>query len=802
MSKTVLLQTKFLIPRTPGIHISRPHLTDKVLANLPEKLVSILAPPGYGKTTLMVDVVQQVNCPVVWYQLDEGDNDPATFISYLVEGLYRTLPDEIHDLRQSLHNGESLSPKQMLVLLINTLVEEERDWLLVLDDLHLLSNAAVLQLVAELLENRPHCMQVMLSSRTTPSLPIDRWRARNQVTELRAGHLRFLHDEAHAWVQRAVPDIPADVVEALANKTEGWGAGLQLAITLLSEATSDDTENVVNNLGGTHPYIFHYLMEEIFDQQPSHIQDFLLQTSICHQLNTAICRDVIGFEAADAILEQLENDHLFLVRLDNRWYRYHQLFQEFLQEKFFRQNSELANSLNRKLGQYHQNNQDDELALQHFLKANDQISASKLLEASAFAYIEQGRVDSLHHYLQQIQHLNDNPILLYVMGYVLRHQGKLQSAIINLEKAYRIATAHADEGIASSALTQLASIARSQGDYTRANTLAAQATEECPNAPFHVRAQALMEQAKSKGFIEGMAHGYDLAQQAIEEMQHADSHLTSYQQAQLHLSFGQICWWYGNVNESIRQCELARTHVGELPSQLAAQNLAALAIPYLYQHQYDLALEYANRSLEICQELGLHEQLPTAYAVLGNVLTRMGRLVHAETCLRQAIELAQEIGAASYAQVMAGGYLAYNLVQQGRIAEAQQTAEAALLPHVGQTIVYEIYVCRSVLADTYLEQGREDQARSVFEELISVGEERQYRIPLSMAYFGLAYIYLRQEQHQPGIEHALRSLSLLEPTGTWELYVDQGERAEFVCQALSKELPNHIFLQQVLKALN
>lgn len=264
---------------------------------------------------------------------------------------------------------------------------------------------------------------------------------------------------------------------------------------------------------------------------------------------------------------------------------------------------------------------------------------------------------------------------------------------------------------------------------------------------------------------------------------------------------GQICWWHGDGQMAIRYCQQALDLLDARDSPLKAQILVTLAVPTLYQQDYISALEAAEQALSICQELQLQETLPTAYAALGNVLTRMGELERAETALRQAIQLAQAIGGARYTQVMAASYLAQNLALQERLEEAQTHAEQALAPYQGQNFIYEVYVCRSVLADLLLDRNQLEEAKAIFQILIKIGEKQQYRIPLAMAYFGLAYVLLREEQRNRALKLAQQSLILLEPTMMPQLYLDQHERALVLCDMLCRLLPENEFVEQVNKML-
>jgi len=798
------LHTKFLIPRFTAERLPRPHLTDKIHANLRQRLILLIAPPGYGKTTLMAEVVDNANLPTVWYQLDEGDNDPATFIAYLIEGLRRVLPDVGNRLSHLLEDSGPHPPARALIILMNDLVENPTQaWTLVMDDYQLINNPQVHSLTTTLLDNPPLGMSVIIASRSTPSLPLARWRARGRMIEIRAEHLRFSTDEMMTWLAMQESSLPEATVNDLVEKTEGWGAGLRLALNLLAEqrATSLNSEAWLTGLGGAHPYIFSYLMEEVLERQPAMIQQFLLRSAALTQMNRTICREVLDLDDAAQMLDRLEHDNLFLISLDDQheWFRYHHLFREFLLNRLARQDQAALNALQMKIGDYYFAKGESEAAAQHYFSAGD--TERSIIAVGAFAadYLNRGRVDILHRYFIQLgTALDDQPDLLLLYGRVLRQMGRIHEAVVHLQSALEIAR---DEDTACLALTELASIARAQGDYRLAQRYDADAYHNYPAASPAARAFAIMEAAKSEGYLNGMDRGRELAEQAIKAMESAQKAISAYQQAELLRGLAQICWWQGDVAAAVANCNSALRRLPNHRSPLGAQILLTLAIPCLYRHEYAAALQHAEQALAICQQLQLREMLPTAYTTLGNVLTRVGQIAQAENCLRQAIDLAADLGAASYAQVMAAGYLAYNLAAQGRTDEAQQIAEAALWPYEGLPVVYEIFVCRSVLADTYLNDGQVGHAEQIFDELIAIGETRQYRIPLAMAYFGKAYVCFTQGGWDDGLRFAQLSLELLEPTHSWELYVDQGQRAFVVCQALAQRIPSSNFVRQVLRVL-
>jgi DNA-binding SARP family transcriptional activator len=379
--------------------------------------------------------------------------------------------------------------------------------------------------------------------------------------------------------------------------------------------------------------------------------------------------------------------------------------------------------------------------------------------------------------------------------------GEAGLAINDYEDARAAFMAEADLGGVSQALTQLAEINRAQGNYRQAEFMASEALGFAPVDNHSARAYALIALAKSTGFLTDMDQGRSLAEQAVQEARLTGEELPPLARANFLQSLGQICWWHGDPQATVRYCKEALELVPEDLSPIAAQIYISLVSPYLYWQDLDTALQYAERGLEVAQALHLHEFLPSAYSALGNVLTRRGETARAESCLRQAMDLAKVLGLASYERLMTAGYLAYNLYGQGRADEARQMAESAFWAYTGSPDTYEAYVCNSVLADVALEQGRLSHAETLYAELVEVGERRQFLIPLAMVYFGLAYIHLVTNRRESGLDLGKKALHLIEPTQAVQLFLDQGERSCIVCKSLQEAGENGRFIQRVLESL-
>ena len=591
----------------------------------------------------------------------------------------------------------------------------------------------------------------------------------------------------------------------LSEKTEGWAAALQIVRSSLNGHDAHSAGRLIASLNGSHRYIFEYLAGEVFRRQSAERQTFLLHTAILVQMEAAVCNALPGISDAQSMLDQLEQENLFLTSLDvqRRWYRYHHLFREFLLSKLQREQPQQGVVLGIAAGEYYERQGEWEAAFAHFVEAQAWEAAVRVIKLFAPDHVERGRVEVLHRALISLPlaTLRLEPELLLQHGNVHHRLGNAGLAVNAYEDARAGFAARGDHAGVSRALTRLAELNRAQGNYRQAEALASEALAETPGDDHAARAEALMALAKSTGFLADIDQGRALAEQAVEEARLAGDKLSPLARANFLQSLGQICWWHGDPHATVRYCKEALQLAPEGLSPIATQAYISLVSPYLYWRELDVALEYAERGLEIAQTLHLHELLPSANTALGNALTRRGETARAEACLRQSMEMAQNLGLAAYERLMATGYLAYNLYSQGRVDEARQLAEGALWAYTGSLDTYEAYVCRSVLADVALEQRQLARAETIYAELVEVGERRQFRIPLAMVYFGLAYIHLATDRRETGLELARKALAMIEPTQAVQLFIDQGERSRVVCMALQEAGEMSSFLGRVIEHL-
>jgi LuxR family maltose regulon positive regulatory protein len=376
--RDLLLATKLHVPGPRPGFVPRPRL----MRTLGGGLVLVCAPAGFGKTALLADWLRSGDRPVAWLSLDAGDNDPVRFWRHVVAALDRVRPGTGDRVAPLLGPSPS-SLDGLVTALINELAAAPggSEIVLVLDDYHLVDAQQVHASLAFLLEHLPAGLRLVLASRSDPPLPLARLRARGQLTELRTEELRFTAEEAAALLRESAgPGLPGAAVAALAARTEGWAAGLQLAA--LSLRGRSDIAGFVAAFSGSHRYILDYLTEEVLDGQPEQVREFLLETSVLERLSGGLCDAVTGGDDGQAMLEQVEQAGLFLVPLDEvrGWWRYHHLFADLLRARLQQQRPGRVAPLHRAAAAWYEEHGLADDAVGHALAAGDTAWAARLVE--------------------------------------------------------------------------------------------------------------------------------------------------------------------------------------------------------------------------------------------------------------------------------------------------------------------------------------------------------------------------------------------------------------------------------------
>ncbi len=378
-----LLTSKHHVPARRGGAVPRPRLAQRLGAASRGELTVLTAPAGFGKTTCLTEwlaTLPRGDPAVAWLSLDAGDSDPALFWAYLLAAIRTAVPGVGSEASQLLASSPP-AVDAALAALLNDLGALRTDLLLVLDDYHLVDEPAIHRQMAFLLEHQPSRLHVLLATRSDPTLPLARMRARGQLGEVRAADLRFTVEESAAYLNGAMGLRLSDSdVTALDGRTEGWIAALQLAA--LSIQGRDDASAFIAGFAGDDRYVVDYLGEEVLARQPPDVREFLLRTSILERLSGPLCDAVTGRGDGKATLVALERANLFVVPLDDRrqWYRYHHLFADVLRAHLLDEHPAEVAGLHRRAGAWFEAGGDRPQAIGHALAAGDVDRAAELME--------------------------------------------------------------------------------------------------------------------------------------------------------------------------------------------------------------------------------------------------------------------------------------------------------------------------------------------------------------------------------------------------------------------------------------
>jgi LuxR family maltose regulon positive regulatory protein len=314
-----LLDTKMHIPRRRRGVMARSRLSDRLNAGWDSKVTLISAPAGFGKTTVLTEWLADASSEGLssaWLSLDDADNDPVLFWTYLVLALDSAAAGVGAGARALLRSPQP-PMDAVLTTLINDLDVLTNDVVLVLDDYHVIEAPGVHEGMTFFLEHLPAQVHVVIASRADPPLPLARFRARGELGEVRISELRFTPEDAAAYLNGVMGlAVTASDVAALEGRTEGWIAALQLAA--LSMQGRDDIAAFIGGFAGDDRYIVDYLIEEVLQRQPERVRTFLLQTSVLSRMNGSLCDTLTGGGGGDAMLDALDRSNLFLVPLDDR----------------------------------------------------------------------------------------------------------------------------------------------------------------------------------------------------------------------------------------------------------------------------------------------------------------------------------------------------------------------------------------------------------------------------------------------------------------------------------------------------
>jgi LuxR family maltose regulon positive regulatory protein len=444
----VLISTKLQPPAVRRELVGRAALVERLRAGSAGRLTVVVAPPGWGKTTLLAAwrLVEGSARPFAWLSLDAGDDDPVRFWTYAAEALRGALPAVDVALPPSRALARAPVDGVVVPRLVNALAEAGDRVVLALDDYHAIGAPEVHAGLAALIEHAPPTLHVAVASRVDPELPLDRLRVRGELAELRTEELRFTSGEA-AVLLNGVLDLGLSEpdVATLRRRTEGWAAGLYLAA--LSLRGRPDAGSFMAGFAGDDRLLVDYLSAEMLDGLRAEVRGFLVETSILERLCGPLCDAVTGRTDSARLLIDIERSNLFLVPLDRRrhWYRYHHLFGERLRHELAQREPPRVAELHARACAWHLAEGMVPEAVRHALAGGDEAAARRLVAEHWNDYFNQGRLATVRGWLDALSPggVRGDPRLCAARAWLALDAGALEDAAPWIEAAERETSAEA-----------------------------------------------------------------------------------------------------------------------------------------------------------------------------------------------------------------------------------------------------------------------------------------------------------------------------------------------------------------------
>jgi LuxR family transcriptional regulator, maltose regulon positive regulatory protein len=399
-----LLESKHRCPPLRDGLVPRPRLTRRVAGASDLPLALLVAPAGYGKTTILSQWAVQDKRAFAWVTLDEGDNDPRRLLASIVSVLDTVEPVDRHQ-RGSM-SAPGSSDADLLAALMGALESRTRPFVLVLDDVHAVRAGKSLKTLTAIVDHLPRGSTLALASRDEPRMPVGRMRANRNVVELRSGDLVMTSSEGAALLRLAGVELPESQAEAIVRRTEGWPAALYLAA--LSLGDSSDPATAAMWFGGHDRLVADYLRDEVLSELPPDRIAFLMRASVLDQLSGPVCDAVLQRADSGRVLAELERSNVLVFPADNAGYHtYHGLLAEMLRAELHRSEPRLASKLHGRAATWHAANGDIDDAVRHAIAARDAGLAGDLLWANLLRYVSYGRNAPIQRWLA---HFTDDEI--------------------------------------------------------------------------------------------------------------------------------------------------------------------------------------------------------------------------------------------------------------------------------------------------------------------------------------------------------------------------------------------------------
>ncbi|MFB0535263.1 MAG: tetratricopeptide repeat protein [Anaerolineae bacterium] len=800
-TSTVMI-TKVLLPsRQPGL-LHRQRLVDFIHEHIDRKLILVSASAGYGKTSLLVDFAHDADLPICWYSVDEADRDPRVFLEYLMASIRQQFPDFGPRTESALSTVAKANGrlKTLTSALVNDIYDVSDYFAVIIDDYHFADESQeVNTLVDELLRYLPENCHLIISSRTLPSLTFSRLIARQESVGLGTAELRFTPAEIQTLLKQAYKlDIPAEQAEELARESEGWITGILLT-------THTIWQGLVRSMvqaRGAGGQMYDYLADNVFGQQPPEIQRFLKDSSILREMSPALCDALLDSRHSLEMLRLIEKRNLFISRLEGAepWYRYHHLFQKFLQDKLRLEEQERFNALHCRAAEVLQRMGNHEEAIRHYLQAEAYADAAGTIQQVAEATFKAGRWETLASWIDSLPDkiTRSNPELPWFRARVYTEVGQLSQALASFGMAHAEFERRGDRAGVSRVLVRRAIALRLAGRVEEAIKDCQAVVSDLDGHHPSIAAMAY----RNLGICYGMQGDYHKSAGELEKALQlyercGDDHNVAWTRQDL----GLAQWKIGNLARADLELGRAVEHWRrERKTGTLAMALNNMGVRQHCRGRYAEALETLEEALMIAQEASYPRGEAHALASLGDVYRDLGDLRRALDLYQQALKVSRQAGEAVM-EIYTLNATSEARRLAGDLDEAWDLARASLAASQAQQLSFHTGLAQLSLGVICYERGEAQEALGWLEKARQRMERSGAKHELARVHFHLAQAHFLLKEFQSARRHLLQLLALTDELGYDQFIALEARRARPLIQyAASRRLGGDRFARLMKKS--
>jgi len=828
-----MLRTKIQPPPISTRIIVRDRLIQLINQSKEAKLILVSAPAGFGKTTLVNSWVNQADMPVAWIGLEKEENDLVRFLNYLISALQLIDPLIGKEAQEKLSKPSIISTQAVLTSLINDLQKYSLPIVIILDDYHSIESQNIHDAVDFILTHLPEGKRLIAITRADPPFALPRLRVRGQLLEIRQCDLRFTLDEACDYLNRIMGlQLSTNEVDTLKERTEGWIAALQMAaISLRGKSPSPAArKEFIETFGGSHRFVIDYLVEEVLDQLPADLQDFLLKTSILDRLCANLCDAVVrGFDEvstdpfvisekrfnsgeSQVVLEYLEKTNLFLIALDDErtWFRYHRLFSDLLSIRLSQKYAEGHVDLHERASIWYERYGFSFEAIEHALQSQNYNRAVSLINANVEILLMKSQVVTLLKWLENVPEelVKQYPEIFFYQTWAMLMCGAPLSTIQNrISEIKRMPLDAQSEAIFNGRIATLqAYLFLFQAELEKSIEYSQIALVNLPENDRFLRNVITWilsltdlqtkDLTESKKILQEVALlGEKTGNLLVTVAALCDKAKVQKRQGLLY-----------SARETLEQALRLATDAHGIYLPIASKALYELGDLLLEWNDLPSAKEYLTKSIELSKEwsglAGFY-----AYFPLARIEAYQGNLDTAEKLIEEANELALKSDSTQIDDVIADLQSAYFMIYKGDVNGGMKWAEThGLLADAKQINTplpeaVEQYVSQHLwkyeqllLARLYLLKGEPEQALKTLDALSSLIQELG-RVDLIIQIEMLrAIAFFQLGDSENALTTLERSLQLAEPGGYVGIFIGEGKPMRGLLQIAQQRdiLPNYI----------